>query len=450
MFGWFKPVCPIDLTNKVWVEEKLIWLCEKFGTRRILEARRILPTREFFPEPYRGTPEDLAPLFDRVCTFMGANPSRFQLELFDEEHSPGILGLYERGTKESPKIWLQRSLLRDQESVIATLAHEVAHDLLLGAGLLTGEEDDHEQLTDLLPVALGMGTFHANTAVKDKTEYIGNMSIWNIRKSGYLTAAVCGYAMGVIEWLRHSPKPSVEYLGLDAAGAMQSGHRYLTKTGECLIDRNRPDQPVRLVKEDLEIDISGPPSRCLYLLETWDSDRGLSPRQVTAAQKCLRRPEPDIQTWAIWLLAKTPAPSPESIEQILQLLRSPHGKVSRAAINAISELKLPLDHVTEQGDPILDELIWLTRAPDHTTCVTAVVALGCFGAAALIAVPRILPVLVQSLARNSPEAETLFASLGNIVGSVSVYLEEHPSLLSEGYMQLVQEGLILYKSAGIR
>lgn len=449
MFGWFKPVCPIDLTSKVWVEERLIWVCEKFGTKRILDAPRVLPTREFFPDPYHGTEDDLATLFRRVCGYMGTNPDRLTLRLFDEEYSPDTMGLYTRGTTDSPQVSLLRSLLPDQEAVIATLAHEISHDLLLGSGLLTGEEDDHEQLTDLLPVALGMGTFQANTAIKEKTEYIGNTSHWQIRRAGYLTAAVCGYAMGAIEWLRHSPKPSTAYLGLDAASAMQSGYRYLTKTNGCLIDRNYPDRPVRLLKEDIDSDIRGPSSRCLYLLESWASDH-LSERQIAAVKHCLHRPEPDIQTWAIWLLARLPEPTAEVIEQILQLLRSTHGKVCRAAISAIPCLKLPLDHVTAQGDPLLDELLWLTRSPDHTTCIAASAALGNFGPAALPAVPRILPVLIQSLARNSADSETLFKCLGQIVGSVKVYLKQNPGVLSDGHRELVEEGLQLYASAGIR
>ncbi len=450
MFGWFKPVCPIDLTSKVWVEERLIWVCEKFGTKRILDAPRVLPTREFFPDPYHGTEDDLAPLFRRVCGFMGANPDRFRLSLFSERRHPGIMGLYERGTKDSPKVSLLRSLLPDQEVVIATLAHEVAHDLLLGAGLLTGDEEDHEQLTDLLPVALGMGTFQANTRIKQESWIEGNMSYWSISKAGYLTAAVCGYAMGVVEWLRHSPKPSSTYLGLDAAGAMQAGYRYLTKTNDCLIDRNRPDRPISLATESLAAEINGSASRCLYLLNGWQHDCQLSPHQIDALRTCLQRNEPEIQCIAISLLATVPKLPVEIIDELLHHLRSTHREVCRTAIWMVGQLKVPSDHVTAQGDPLLDELLWLTRSPATAIRVDAATALGNFGPAALPAVPRILPVLIQSLARTSAESETLFKSLGQIVGSVKVYLKENPGVLSDGHRELVEEGLQLYASAGIR
>lgn len=450
MFGWFKPVCPIDLTSKVWVEERLIWVCEKFGTKRILDAPRVLPTREFFPDPYHGTEDDLATLFRRVCKLMGANPDRFTLRLFDEKDSPDTMGLYLRGTTDSPQVSLLRSLLPDQEVVIATLAHEIAHDLLLGSGLLTGEEDDHEQLTDLLPVALGMGTFQANTSIKQESWIEGNMSYWNISKAGYLTAAVCGYAMGVIEWLRHSPKPSNTFLGLDAAGAMQAGYRYLTKTNDCLINRNRPDLPIRLATESLAAEINGSASRCLYLLIGWQHDPQRSSQQIDALRTCLQRKEPEIQCIAVSLLATSPKLPVEIIDEILQHLRSTHSEVCRTAICMIGQLKVPLDHVTAQGDPLLDELLWLTRSPDTAIRVDAAAALGNFGPAALPAVPRILPVLIQSLARNSEESETLFKSLGQIVGSVKAYLKENPGVLSDGHRELVLEGLQLYASTGIR
>ena len=56
MFGWFRPTCPCDPAAKRWVEGRLQWLSRQFGLHVLLERPIILPTDEFFPNPYDGSP----------------------------------------------------------------------------------------------------------------------------------------------------------------------------------------------------------------------------------------------------------------------------------------------------------------------------------------------------------------------------------------------------------
>ena len=442
MFGWFQPSCPVDLCDKIWVEQRLAWLVARFGTQRILGAPRILPTREFFPDPYGGVSDDLPELFGRVCEYMGADAKRFDVALFTERDRSDALGLYtcEKGGR--PKISLLDSLLPDQEAAIATLSHEVAHDLLLGAGLLTGDEPDHENLTDLLPIVLGMGTFQANTAIKQKSGIEGNMSYWSIRRSGYLTASVCGYAMGVIEWLRHAASPSVAYLGGDAAGALKSGLRYLSKTNDCLIDRGHPSWLTIVAdNESPGAIIGGSASRCLYTLQAWLDEGDLSSSQIDVILKCLQREEAVIQSTAIKLLMTVPDPSTEVIDSVLELLLSRNDSIRELATTAAGKFKVPLTHVTPHGDTLFDELLLLSKNPHYETAVAAAVTLGVHGEQSIAAVPRILPLLVRALTNQSPQMEPLFESLSQIVGDLQTYLEQNPLISSEGHRQLICEGL---------
>jgi hypothetical protein len=55
MFGWFPSTCPCDPAAKTWVEERLKWLSRQFGLHILLERPVILPTDEFFPDPYDGS-----------------------------------------------------------------------------------------------------------------------------------------------------------------------------------------------------------------------------------------------------------------------------------------------------------------------------------------------------------------------------------------------------------
>ena len=438
MFGWFAPTCPVDLISKVWVERRLSWLIERFGADRILNAPRVLPTNEFFPETYNGIPEDLPVLFARVCHYMGADPSRFRLERFTESERPEALGMYYEAEQGSPTISIKDEILADQESVIAVMAHEIAHDLLLGSKLLNGDEEDHEQLTDLLPVALGMGTFHCNTAIKQKSGIEGQISYWQISKSGYLTASLCGYAMGVIEYLRQSKTtPSVKYLGIDASEAMRSGFRYLQKSGDCLIDRHHPERIDLPQLEPIDPGIHGFASRCLYVLQNWNDGKSLSPAQVAAVQICLARKEPAIQCTAILVLTQS-QPIPESAaEQILEKLLSSDPTVREFAAIIIPRLGLPANHITRIGDPLVEILLNLLKDPSTSVAVAAAHALGSFGPDALVAVPRILPLLVAASARLSPDSESLLESLELIVGNLQQYLNENPEVIGSGHRELI-------------
>jgi hypothetical protein len=441
MFGFFTPVCPVSLSDKIWVEQRLPWIFERFGTQRILAAPRILPTGEFFPEPYQG-PDDVPALFSRVCHYMGTDAQKFQLGVFTEKDRDDAHGLYHR-EGERPNVLILESLLPDREAVIATMAHEVAHDLLLGTGLMTGEESDHEALTDLLPVVLGMGTFQANTAIKMESGQIGNWSYWQIRRSGYLTASVCGYAMGVIEYLRDTQAtPSVTYLGLDAAGAMRGGLRYLRKTRDCLIDPTHPERPItRPTTTPMDPGIQGSASRCLFVLREWLEEGPPSAAQIDAARHCLRRKESVIQGAAIDLLATAQQPSESLIMEILNRLESRDISVRIRAIVAIATLRLTADQMTPDGESIIRSLIRLASEAHVETAVAAGATLGTFGPDAKDAVPALLNVLALSITTLSPSINSMIQSLKQIVGDPIAFLRENPETISAGKQELIEEYL---------
>ena len=111
------------------------WLAGRLGLGRILRARVVLPDSTFFPEQYSGTPDDGGAFLDLVCGYMGLPADRYDLEVRPDESMPdGAVGLY--CAAERPAIWLARSLLDDPERLVATLAHELAHDVLLGGKLI--------------------------------------------------------------------------------------------------------------------------------------------------------------------------------------------------------------------------------------------------------------------------------------------------------------------------
>jgi hypothetical protein len=163
MFGWFKIKSPLTADQRSWVEERFDWLRAEFGEQR-LQAPTVTPTDEYFPDPYAGTVEDAAVLFDRVCKYMGVDPARVDLRFYESPSADVVaaafnpalqreyaLGVYQERDGRID-IWLETTSLREPASVVATLAHELGHVHLLADGRCDATTEDHEPLTDLLVV----------------------------------------------------------------------------------------------------------------------------------------------------------------------------------------------------------------------------------------------------------------------------------------------------------
>jgi hypothetical protein len=243
MLPWFRPKCPVPPEEKDWIERRMCWLGAEFGWQRLREAPVVLPTPEFFPDPYAGTEEDVRTLFDRICGYMGIPPDGIELGFYSEEEPElgeqfrlqgrrsGTAGLYRGGGR--TRIDLEVSRLNDPISVVATLAHELGHVHLLGHGRISRDAEDHEPLTDLLTVFLGMGVFTANAYLRESRWQGVQYSGWSLSRQGYLLAPAYGYAFALFAWIRGELKPSwAGHLRLDVRAPFAQGLRYLVKTGD--------------------------------------------------------------------------------------------------------------------------------------------------------------------------------------------------------------------------
>lgn len=168
------------------------WFTSQFGRDR-LHGEVVLPTPDFFPEKYQGRAEDVRTVFDRLCAHMGVDPARVVLEYSPADdaellaHVPirneyqGAAGHHQMRGDQSV-ITIQEDQARRPVALVATIAHELGHALLLGEARISRERKDFEPLTDLLTVFLGLGIFTANaafdyaleirapTAVSDRTD----------------------------------------------------------------------------------------------------------------------------------------------------------------------------------------------------------------------------------------------------------------------------------------
>jgi len=239
--------CPVDPEAQGWVDDRFRWLEAEFGRERLLTGRVVLPTEEFFPDPYEGRPEDAQAMLERVAGYMGVDPRRLELVLFANQQGvpqvgPGPLdtsgpaGLY-MGAQwaETPgrtRIGVEVGQLADPQALVATLAHEIGHELLLGQERVSADQADHEPLTDLLTVFFGMGVFTGNSTLQDRGWSDGMWAGWQTRRLGYLDQRMFGYAMAKYAWARGERNPAwIGHVRPDVRAPMKQGLKFLASIG---------------------------------------------------------------------------------------------------------------------------------------------------------------------------------------------------------------------------
>jgi hypothetical protein len=170
---------------------------------------------------------------------MNVDPGGFKLFLFDGAPTEkwirsdgGAAGLYmnEGGAQEShcARIGISTAQLGDPLSLVATLAHEIGHEILIGQNRITSDESDHEPLTDLLTVFLGMGIFNGNATIRDSGWSSGGWSGWSTKRLGYLDQRTFGYALARFAWARGETKPRwIKSVRPDVRAPLKQGLRFL-------------------------------------------------------------------------------------------------------------------------------------------------------------------------------------------------------------------------------
>jgi len=236
MLGFSRKL-PVTEEERQWVDEGFVRLGQLLGRSRMLEATVILPNAEHFPDDYDRTPASAEILFQRMCRHLQVDRTRIELEIFPDETeelrellpywnsgSDGCAGMYihdgvaasgddqrvgqkDRGSKRM-LVALRSSLLKDQFALVATVAHELGHVILLGGGLMDPRILDHEPMTDLLTVYLGCGVFNANSSARFKQFQDARHQGWSMQRLGYLPERIYGYALARFATERDEHRPA--------------------------------------------------------------------------------------------------------------------------------------------------------------------------------------------------------------------------------------------------
>jgi hypothetical protein len=287
MFG-SNPKCPVDPETRMWIERRMAWLTAEFGHDRLRAGPVVLPTPDFFPDPYDGSEPAVGVLFDRVCGYMGVQPDQIEISLYQErvpvqEGSlvPGTGGLYVEGDGKF-HIWLNEANVEDPAALIATIAHELGHVLLLGQRRISADEPDHEPLTDLLTVFLGLGVITANSVIHENSWFSGGWSGWSMGRRGYITMPMYGYALALYARGRSEVRPKwAKRLRADVRQAFNQGLLYLeSEEGEPLGTRATVHSP------SVAAQLPGPTESASEEHEPLVGETGSSARESTRCVYC--------------------------------------------------------------------------------------------------------------------------------------------------------------------
>ena len=239
---------PVNQEQKDWIEKSFLWLLDTFGRDYFLKHQTILPEPSFFPNKYDGTEESVDVIVKRVCGYMDVNPDLIEVSFFvqqdqsREEH--GQAGLYysKSSTETRKKIALNVDSFKNPTKLVGTIAHELGHVILLGGGKIDRNREDHEYLTDLLTVFLGLGIFTANSAFQfSHWQDSQARSWWQTSAAGYLSEETYGYSLAAYAWMRNDMKASwSKYLAMNVAHYFKKSLKYFEEGGPTSLSRLSP------------------------------------------------------------------------------------------------------------------------------------------------------------------------------------------------------------------
>lgn len=245
LFGKPKPTVTPD--DKEWVEDAFLWLEEQYGTEYLKNVRIIEPTKEFFDHQFSGAEQDAEFALTKCMEYMDIRNANVELYFFTEApmefedegivatHSAdsigtedhNAIGKYSERGPNTFEIGLELKQLKNPQSMIATLAHELSLLILLGEGRL---EENNEEITDLNCIALGFGIFLSNSLFNFQQWQGNSHAGWQANRQGYIPEQVAAYAMAIFNKYQNNQTNWSEHLNKGIRKLYEKNLKYLNST----------------------------------------------------------------------------------------------------------------------------------------------------------------------------------------------------------------------------
>lgn len=368
------------------------WLANRIGYDRFLRSEVVLPEEQFFPDPYHGTEECVRKLLDRVCGFMDVASDRVALELVEETANENANGFWIPEDDGGCTIQISTSLLDDIQALVATIAHELGHQLLLGGGHISTDAKDLQNVTDLLVAYLGLGLFPANSAFKSAAWFDQGWEYRQIQKRGYLPSRMLVWAMALHCWMRDEVNPQwLGHLNTDPRGELKTGLKYLSRTGDSWFHPSTAQESMNDVSIDRLLDELKQGSDSRQLNAMWNlADHKRAVEAIEPLRRHLSDTRPFIREHACATLHAIGEWPDDLLEEFVSLL---HDSASGVRIQAAQCLA----QSGQVSDAVLDELGRMLGDEKQQVVDAVATALGRIGPSAQPVVPRLLGAVKKSV-----------------------------------------------------
>ena len=242
MFWNKKKKLPITKEDKVWVDEDLNWLRTVFGEEHFMEIRTVTPTKDFYDRTFDGTEKDAEFILKRTMELMNIQDTEIKLEFFSDqpiEMADGTIlttpadisgrwdsasGTYQQ-TENEAIISIERGQLKNPISLIATISHELSHQILLKESRI---EENDEFLTDFTAITYGFGIFIGNSRFNFSSFNTNGGFGWQSSSQGYLPEQIIAYSMAWLSRERNEKTDYSQYLNKSMNKYFEQSFEYLT------------------------------------------------------------------------------------------------------------------------------------------------------------------------------------------------------------------------------
>jgi hypothetical protein len=245
LFGKLKPT--VTTEDQEWIEGAFLWFEEQYGRDYLKSLRIIEPTKEFFDHQFKGTEADAEFALKQIIEFMDIKGANIELYYFSEaplefedegiivtQNTEGLgtkdnyaLGKYSENGPNKFEIGLEFSQLKNSQSMIATLAHELSHMILLGEGRI---DENDEELTDLNCIALGFGIFTSNSIFNFQQWQGTSHHGWQANRQGYIPEEVSAYALALFNNYQNNESDWHQHLNKSMSKLYKKNLKYLQST----------------------------------------------------------------------------------------------------------------------------------------------------------------------------------------------------------------------------
>jgi len=198
--------------ERSWLAQSLRDLIASRGIDAFVAKPLLEPSPASFPDRWSRRVADVHRLTQRLMHHAGLGDVAFTLSGFagassawDANTAGWYAGVDDEGRC---SFGVHMKQLRDPESAVGVMAHEVAHAWREHHQLVVDDRDQEEHLTDLTTIYLGFGILTTNNTDRYRSYGNARITAWSVSSAGYLTPQAMTWLLALQATARDRVKES--------------------------------------------------------------------------------------------------------------------------------------------------------------------------------------------------------------------------------------------------